>query len=304
VLSDSASRGETIASALSETDLAFDSDTSTNRLASEKVGVYLMPMDEQKSPSLTDALFMPATLRASALLDSLITRRYQAAITRSGAGSEIVIVPPALGLYPPLDTSLAFIAEVLASRGYSTTLVSFPGQHGNAGMFSVARSCFQLAEYLRSLERPFSLFGICSGALAALAASLEEPRAYGVFCWDLSSNLQYSPAAIFALTERYGMTFCERSALLPVQAPQIVPFVRSPIIFAYPPRSYYVRPAAQRALAAMAPVGRAVCVPGVGHFPGVPRGSERVLAHALCAWAEEDRRGHIVPREGRIDEHA
>jgi len=203
-----------------------------------------------------------------------------------GTGLDIFLVPPVIGLHPPLDVSFTFIARALSVGGHRTTIVSFPGQHGNEGVFSVARSCFQLREHVRKADRPFLIFGICSGALAALAASVSNVQARGVFCWDLSSNIEYSQEMLTSLSQRYGVMFCRSSALLPVQATQLVQLVNAPIVFAYPKRSFYTRPRLQQGLAKMAAAGRAVCLENTGHFPGVPRGSEKVFAQALSCWAE------------------
>src|ERR1700754_1923749 len=152
---------------------------------------------------------------------------------------EIIMVPPVLGLSPPLDRSFSFMAQRLADHGFSTTVVSFPGQPGNQGKFSVIRSCIQLSYYLRLISRPFVTFGICSGALAALAGCVKNSHATAVFCWDMSTRIRYSTERVTLLATRYGINFCEYSALIPVQALDFISEVHAPIAFAFPQRSYY-----------------------------------------------------------------
>lgn len=205
------------------------------------------------------------------------------------AWADIVMIPPVVGLYPPLDESFLFIAETLADQGFCTTVMSFAGQYGRKGAFSVAGACLETHRILANANRPVLLFGICTGALTALAGSIENNKIGGLFCWDMTANFDYSQDNIAYFTNRYGMSFCETLGYFPVQAHQLIPFVTAPITFAYPKRSYYTTAKAQQALAKLANVGKCICLEQLGHFPGVPFGSEKVFAEILYYWATTSR---------------
>jgi len=199
--------------------------------------------------------------------------------------TELIIVPPVIGLSAPLDTALPLVAAMLAHRGMPTTVVCFPGQPGVPGEFSVARSCLLLRQHVERLGQPFLAAGLCSGAIAALAACSENPHARGVFAWDMAVDLQYSSRRVELLARRYRIAFAADAAE-PVDALAFVPRVPAPILFAHPQRSHYTSAGEQRQLAAAAGAGATLCLSGVGHYPGEPRGSEQMFAQALWQWAK------------------
>lgn len=233
------------------------------------------------SPRL--ASFVPIGTIASSVELPTVAWRMEAA-RGSKVGLEIVVVPPAFGLIPILDSSLHFIGRRLASVGCATTVLSFAGQYQNPGVFSVAKSCFELRLYIERICGPFFLIGFCTGALASLAATVDQSNAEGVFAWDLSARIRYCEPAITSLEKKYKMRFCPETALLDLQASQFVPFAKPPILFGHPTQSYYTTSSEQVAMAQAARMGVARRFRDFGHFPGVPRGSERHFAEIIVDW--------------------
>jgi len=221
-------------------------------------------------------------------LESPAAFHYEPLFRAANRSLDVILVPPVIGLHPAVRDGLAFVAKALAGRGHRTIIVSFPGQHGHSGLFSVQRSCEQLASMLNGVPSPHLLFGICSGALAALAAAAGSRSARGVLCWDLASRFDYTERVTTALTRRYGVRFCPATGHTPVQATDLVAAVQVPIAFGSPPRSFYTRPAQQRELAALARRGTTFSVEGAGHFPGVPRGSEHIFTEFIARWARHE----------------
>ncbi len=201
------------------------------------------------------------------------------------SSATVILIPPVLGLYPPLDTSLPFIAERLAARGFDTCVLEFPGQYGNAGEFSVHLSCGACKLLVESLEPPVFVYGICSGALAALATGVCSP-VRGIYAWDISGHFDYTAKHLKYFESAYGISFCQATSLVPVQAEELVPAVQSPVTFAYPARSYYTKHRVQQALARLAPASQVDRLQGMGHFPGNPPGSEERVLQILGDWVE------------------
>lgn len=179
------------------------------------------------------------------------------------------------------------MGQQIIDAGYSVEIVSFPGQPGNEGVFSVAHSCTIFRKYLERDKRRCVIFGICSGAVAAMSASIGTSGVCGLFCWDVAPKFRYTIENVFWLQKRYGITFCPISSLVPIQASDLASLVTVPLILAFPPDSYYTTAAEQRLLAHRAERGRSLMVHETGHIPGVPRGSERILATVLLKWLRE-----------------
>jgi pimeloyl-ACP methyl ester carboxylesterase len=218
--------------------------------------------------------------------DGLAVRRYVAK-PRALRNFEIMLFAPAAGLCENLDSSFSFMAETLAVRGLTATVVCFAGQRDVVGEFSVAKSCRDAHAFVAKTTAPQLLFGVCTGALSALAAARGNTNVRGVFAWDLAPRFDYCEANIRHLETRFGVRFCSATAYEPIQAESLAPHVEAPVVFAYPRRSYYARPAEQKCLAESAPFGKWTVIPGVGHFPGIPAGSDRLLAEVLSNWALE-----------------
>jgi hypothetical protein len=199
----------------------------------------------------------------------------------------VVLVPPAPGLVPVIKKGLLAMAQVVIEGGYSVAIVSFPGQPGNVGVFSVAHSCVHLRKYLGQVARPCAIFGICSGAVASMSAAVGNLNARGVFCWDLAPEFRYTEENVNSLQRQHNIAFCPVSSLIPVQASALANLITVPTMFAFPPYSHYTTAAQQRSLARRAMRGRSLMIHDTGHIPGVPRGSERVLATVLLHWLTE-----------------
>jgi hypothetical protein len=199
----------------------------------------------------------------------------------------VVLFPPVCGLYPPLDKSFPFIAERLSREGYRVAIVCFPGQHGLPGRFSVATSCMAATRYVSALTGPHLLFGICSGGVAALAASVGSTQKSAVLCWDVHASYRYTPQYVESIARSYAVRFCPDTCLVPVQASDFVQESPADITLAFPRHSLQTTVAAQARLAALSRRIHVREVQGLGHFPGVPRGTERPFAEMIVRWANQ-----------------
>jgi len=207
------------------------------------------------------------------------------ALSTRGPRPQVLLMPPVCGLYPPLDTSFPAIAEHLGQEGFRASVLRFAGQNGASGAYSVASSCAAAARFASRIEGPVLFFGICSGGIAALAASIHAVGPAAVFCWDVALRYNYTPRLVEQMAKRYNVRFCRDTCLLPVQPSDLVPRTPATTTFAFPSRSTATTAAAQRALAALTPRGRVREIPGLTHLPGVPRGSERAFGEILVGWA-------------------
>jgi hypothetical protein len=178
------------------------------------------------------------------------------------------------------------MARSFASAGFHAMVLEFAGQHGVPGQYSVAKSCAAALRFAQTLEGPVLYFGICSGAIASLAASSRTKEPAGVFCWDMAARYDYSVCAVQRISEGYGVNFCPQTSLAEVQAADYLAAANAPITLAFPIRSPQTNGRAQAGLASLARDAEVQQIAGLGHFPGVPRRSERLFSEILLKWAE------------------
>jgi dienelactone hydrolase len=211
------------------------------------------------------------------------------AIPESSANNlkgQVILIPTAAGLYRPLDKAYPNMARALAESGYLVRVVEFPGQNGRAGKYSVFASCLGLANFLEQkslLEGiPLFLFGVCTGALAALFSAVRTRTIKAIFTWDLCPTYQYSPEAYRRLEQKFGLMVHWDTALTPVQAEEIVGKVQQRVYFGVPIKSKCTNVAEQQGLCKLAKNSKCIPVEGVGHIPGLPRDSEMRIAQIIC----------------------
>lgn len=197
----------------------------------------------------------------------------------------VILIPTAAGLYRPLDKAYPKMAKILAEAGYVVEVVEFPGQNGRAGKYSVFASCLGMMDFLQkkslSEHLPLFLFGVCTGALVALFSAARMNFIKSVFAWDLRPNYEYNPEAYRRLEQKFGLKVDWDTALTPVQAEEVVGEVRQRIYFGMPVKSKCTSIAEQQGLCDMARNGQCITVEGVGHVPGLPRGSELRIAEII-----------------------
>ena len=214
----------------------------------------------------------------------------------------VYLLPTAAGLFRPLDTAFPAMAKILAESGYITHVLEFPGQRGRRGEYSVAASCDSLTDFISEQatagDLPVVLFGICTGAVAALwAAHQLRHKIASVFCWELSAGYSYTTKAYESLAERFGLEIDWDRALEPVQPRDLLGKVRQPVCLAMSERSKCTTENEQRALSCSALTATQMAIPRTSHVPGIPKGSEVVIAQALAHWCE-------TTIQGRCDEQA
>lgn len=210
------------------------------------------------------------------------------AIPESSANSlkgQVILIPTAAGLYRPLDKAYPNMARALAESGYLVRVVEFPGQNGRAGKYSVVDSCLGLASFLeqKSLVEglPLFMFGLCTGALAALFSAVRTTTIKAIFTWDLCPTYEYNIDSYRRLEQKFGLIVDWDTALTPVQAEEIVGKVRQRIYFGVPIKSKCTNVAEQQKLCSLARKGECIPVEGVGHIPGLPKDSEMRIAQII-----------------------
>ena len=109
-------------------------------------------------------------------------------LSQSTSKPQVIFIPTAAGLMRPLGSAYEKIANGLASKGYGTTILEFTGQNEQEGSYSVSESAKGLTDFLSSYQQKLLLFGICTGALAALVAATRLTNVYSVFCWEWSGK--------------------------------------------------------------------------------------------------------------------
>jgi hypothetical protein len=200
----------------------------------------------------------------------------------------LVVVPPVCGLAHPLDKTLRSLAASLARDHGCVQVVEFPGQNGRVGYYSVANSCDHLENHLAMLppEQGVQLLGLCSGAIACFHAALQCARVTHVLAWEVSPQYCYDRAHRTYCERRFGVRFCERSWLTPIQPITLVPRLKCQVAFACGVASRYSNEKGQQELVELAMKGTRLTVLGLGHFlcESEPR---QTLASEFLAWSGE-----------------
>lgn len=205
--------------------------------------------------------------------------------------ARLLLLPPVSGLRRPLNSRLLSLAAFMSSHAYAVTILEFAGQNGRSGAYSVKNSCDALKQYTDEIaserDETILLFGICSGALAALHAAAFCPTVGGVFCWELSPFYQYSPTSAAALNRRFGLHIDWTTVLTPIQPMELLSRITQPVTFGFSNLSGVTTVAEQTALAEFTHSGSVIRVDGVGHFLGVTAESGRDLTTKLIFWGEQ-----------------
>lgn len=198
------------------------------------------------------------------------------------AQAEVLLLPTAAGLKRPLDFAFPAMARLLAQAGFTTTVLEFEGQNGQPGAFSVSSSVEGLIEYVhRYAQKSCSVFGICTGAIAALAASKCTSQIASVFAWELAPRYEFTREAFLRLETKFGLKVDWSSALFPVQPIELLRHVSVPVTFGCSAPSLCTTLDEQSQMAAALGQARAIAVEQTSHVPGIPRNSETQLVTAL-----------------------
>lgn len=202
--------------------------------------------------------------------------------------AEVLLLPTAAGLYRPLNRGYEQMASALVQHGLAATAVEFGGQNGRAGAYSVATSVDALVAFLEdrrtSKDRGVILFGVCSGALAALGACLRTPAVSAVACWELSAHYAYDTTTFQDLERRFGLVVDWKQALTPVQATDYIPQARVPLLLGIAQESRCTDADEQAQLQRLAANAETFALERCSHLPGVPLGSAERIARRLAAW--------------------
>jgi hypothetical protein len=195
-----------------------------------------------------------------------------------------ILIPPICGLRDPVGSGFRRLARALAERGHTVTTLDFAGQNGNPGRFSVRNSGVCLADYLANEVEPVRvlLFGVCSGALAALYAAASCSAIGGVFCWELSPWYQYARSTALALSHMFALRIDWDNALDAIQPQELLARVSQPVVLGWSDVSGVTTLAEQCALASVAPRARTRFVEGVGHMVFDAPRSDSLLVEALA----------------------
>lgn len=204
--------------------------------------------------------------------------------------ARVLFLPPVAGLRRPLSSGFVRLAKFITSHGYGATVLEFAGQNGRPGAYSVKNSCDDLQRYLEETieeaNETILLFGICSGALAALHVAAFCPCIDGVFCWELSSFYQYSRESAMALSRIFDLRIDWDNVLTPIQPVELLSNISQPVAFGFSNLSGVTTIAEQTALADFTQRGSVVYVEEVGHFLRSGAGLENALGAKLISWSE------------------
>lgn len=204
---------------------------------------------------------------------------------------EILLLPTAAGLFSPLNSTYSIMAKLLAEHGYIARVFEYPGQNGRPGLYAVSTSCRGLCNYLsarsENISLPLFLFGICTGALAALYAAQHFVCIRSVFCWEISFQYEYSVDSYNKLVNKFCLSVDWDHALESVQAEDLISHVSQEICLGSAKRSRCTTIEEQEKLAGFAHAAKVIILSGTSHIPGVPAGSEIILAKVLSEWCNQ-----------------
>jgi pimeloyl-ACP methyl ester carboxylesterase len=191
----------------------------------------------------------------------------------------IFLIPPVCGLAPPVYDGFNDMKRLLQSAADRIYIVEFPGQGNTIGQFSLANSCVALEEQVHCIARPEDavLFGVCSGALAALWTACRRP-VRAVVCWEMSERYCITRTGALALARKYRLRLDWTTLFIPIYPLTLVERCSTPLTFGYSMKSRSTTEQEQRRLAMAAPWGQMVELAGTSHFPGHPAGSASLLA--------------------------
>jgi hypothetical protein len=179
------------------------------------------------------------------------------------------------------------MSALLSTQQHTVHVIEFSGQRERKGEFSVYNSCADLSSWAGDSQNAEDtlIFGVCSGALAALWTACHIQVA-GVFCWELPLSYKFTRASVSALARKYHLRIDWSSALVPVDPLLLAQHCAAPVMFGCSDQSTATSLSEQRILAAATQNAHASELSGTGHFPGRPIGSAVVLAQAVRAFAD------------------
>lgn len=200
----------------------------------------------------------------------------------------LVLLPTASGRIRPLDYGYDYISSQAVEIGLSVYQLEFSGQNGVNGSYSVYRSSQSFVKFCNSNPQiNLHVFGICAGALAALYAANYCKNIKSIFCWDMRSNYSYTKGEYLKLEKKHGVVVDWRTAYIELQPVKMLDAITIPIKFSCGTRSKCTNLYTQQEMASTKEQFTASAIAGVGHVPGLPRGSEILMTAELLNWLEE-----------------